>query len=33
MIKVLFEELGQYEKVEFVKTENSLASSIDVGTS
>jgi len=33
LLQFLFEELGQYESIEFDKTENSLAFSIDIGSS
>jgi hypothetical protein len=33
LLQFLFEELGQYERIEFDKTENSLAFSIDIGSS
>jgi hypothetical protein len=32
LLQFLFEELGQYERIEFDKTENSLAFSIDIGS-
>ena len=31
LYQFLFEELGQYERIEFDKTENTLAFSIDIG--
>ncbi|HEY7079569.1 MAG TPA: hypothetical protein VH500_07710 [Nitrososphaeraceae archaeon] len=33
LLQFLFEELGQYERIEFDKTENSLAFSINTGSS
>jgi hypothetical protein len=32
LFQFLFEELGQYKKIDFDKTENTLTFSIDIGT-